>query len=119
MAYVEKKKIILLLTLQRSTIPPFPAIPYNRDISIKTSLHLINIDEIVQNSVHRKPGNRLNPGFSNNIFPVSNHGMYRYMVQIRNLLVNLPLCQGNQNLFLPFGEFILIKQISRSTQRID
>ena len=57
MAYVEKKKIILLLTLQRSTIPPFLAIPYNGDISIKMSFHLINIDEIVQNRVHRKPGN--------------------------------------------------------------
>ena len=115
MAYVEKKKIILLLTLQRSTIPPFPAIPYNGDISIKISLHLINIDEIVQNSVHRKPGNRLYPGFPDDIFPVSNHGVYRYMMQIRNLLVNLPFREGNQNLFLPFGEFVLIKQISRGT----
>ena len=80
MAYVEKKKIILLLTLQRSTIPPFPAIPYNGDISIKISLHLINIDEIVLNSVHRKPGNRLYPGFPDDNFPVSNHGVYRYMM---------------------------------------
>ena len=115
MAYVEKKKIILLLTLQRSTIPPFPAIPYNGDISIKISLHLINIDEIVQNSIYSKPGNRLYPGFPDDIFPVSNHGVYRYMMQIRDLLVNLPFREGNQNLFLPFGEFVLIKQISRGT----
>ena len=86
MAYVEKKKIILLLTLQRSTIPPFPAIPYNGDISIKISLHLINIDEIVQNSIYSKPGNRLYPGFPDDIFPVSNHGVYRYMMQISLLI---------------------------------
>ena len=76
----------------------------------KSSFHLININEIVQYRVHRKPGNRFYPGFPDNILPMRDHGMHRYMMLVGNLFINLPFRKGNQYIFLSFGKFVLIQQ---------
>ena len=87
------KRKIILLTLQRSRFYSFPTIPYIRYIFDKKSFHLINIDEIIQNSIHRKSRYGLNPGFPDDIFPVRDDRVHGYMMLVGNLLIDFPFCQ--------------------------